>query len=218
MPPLSTRPSNPLALAVLVLLAERPMHPYEMASTLKQRGKEQSIRLNYGSLYTVIEQLMKKKWITERETLKEGNRPEKTVYEMTPAGDEASISWMRELISAPAKEYPQFEAALSLIPVLPPEEVVSLLEIRIGLLDQTLEKIKKEHEMCQQIKLPRLFMIESEYFKMMTEADRAFSEKLMNDIKKNVGSLKTFWTDLRKTALKAKKTKVPKKIKETRYD
>jgi hypothetical protein len=31
-------PSNPLALAVLALLFERPMHPYEMAATLKQRA------------------------------------------------------------------------------------------------------------------------------------------------------------------------------------
>ena len=35
--------SNPLALAVLASLHERPMHPYEMASTMRERGKEQSI-------------------------------------------------------------------------------------------------------------------------------------------------------------------------------
>ena len=33
-------------------LFERPMHPYEMAATLKQRHKEESIKLRYGSLYT----------------------------------------------------------------------------------------------------------------------------------------------------------------------
>ena len=49
--------SNPLALAVLVLLFERPMHPYEMAATLKIRNKERSIKLRYGSLYSVIEAL-----------------------------------------------------------------------------------------------------------------------------------------------------------------
>ena len=49
------RLSNPLALAVLVLLFERPMHPYEMAATLKERHKEASIKLRYGSLYTVID-------------------------------------------------------------------------------------------------------------------------------------------------------------------
>ena len=49
--------SNPLALALLVLLYERPMHPYEMAATLRERRKESSIKLNYGSLYTVVDNL-----------------------------------------------------------------------------------------------------------------------------------------------------------------
>ena len=49
--------SNPLALAVLACLQERPMHPYEMATTMRQRGKHESIKLNYGSLYTVVQSL-----------------------------------------------------------------------------------------------------------------------------------------------------------------
>ena len=51
------RVSNPLALAVMCCLAERPMHPYEMAATLKHRHKHESIKLRYGTLYTVIELL-----------------------------------------------------------------------------------------------------------------------------------------------------------------
>ncbi len=47
--------SNPLALAVLACLVERPMHPYEISTTLRSRGKELSIKLNYGSLYSVVE-------------------------------------------------------------------------------------------------------------------------------------------------------------------
>ncbi len=49
--------SNLLALAVLVTLTERPMHPYEMAATMRSQGKERSIKLNYGSLYTVVNNL-----------------------------------------------------------------------------------------------------------------------------------------------------------------
>ncbi len=37
-------PLNPLALAVLVLLAERPMHPYEIAATLRMRHVEGASR------------------------------------------------------------------------------------------------------------------------------------------------------------------------------
>ena len=107
--------SNPLALAVLVLLYERPMHPYEMATTMRERGKEKSIRLNYGSLYTIIEQLLREKFIAVKEVLKEGKRPEKTIYDLTPAGEAELLDWMRELVSSPVKEYPQFEAALSLL-------------------------------------------------------------------------------------------------------
>ena len=60
------RPSNPLALAVLALLFERPMHPYEMASTLKHRHKHESIKLRYGTLYTVIELLIARGLIVAR--------------------------------------------------------------------------------------------------------------------------------------------------------
>ena len=59
--------SNPLALAVLGCLAERPMHPYEISTTLRSRGKEQSIRLNYGSLYSVVESLQKHRLIVAQE-------------------------------------------------------------------------------------------------------------------------------------------------------
>ena len=37
---------------------------------------------------------------------------------------------MRELLREPAKEFPQFEAALCLLPVVPPEEAIKLLRDR----------------------------------------------------------------------------------------
>ncbi|HEV8064303.1 MAG TPA: PadR family transcriptional regulator, partial [Acidimicrobiales bacterium] len=74
--PASTR-SNPLALAVLVSLYERPMHPYEVAQTLRDRAKHESVRLNYGSLYSVVDGLEKRGLIRVRETVREGRRPER---------------------------------------------------------------------------------------------------------------------------------------------
>src|SRR5688572_13214455 len=106
--------SNPLGLAVMALLQERPMHPYEMAATLRERVKEQSIKLNYGSLYTVVAALQRAGLIVARQTVREGARPERTVYALTEAGGRELRSWMRDLLSTPVKEYPHFEAALSL--------------------------------------------------------------------------------------------------------
>ena len=108
------RLSNPLALAVLTLPHERPMHPYEMSTTLRERRKEESIKLNYGSLYAIVAGLEKHGLVEVREVMREGNRPERTVYGITEAGKAEMIGWLTDLVSIPAKEFPQFEAALSL--------------------------------------------------------------------------------------------------------
>ena len=78
--------TNPLALAVLVCLYEKPMHPYEVAQTLRQRAKQESVRLNYGSLYAVVESLEKKGFIKATGTVREGKRPQRTVYAITDEG------------------------------------------------------------------------------------------------------------------------------------
>lgn len=205
MTDISKRPfTNPLALAILVLLYERPMHPYEMAATMRERHKESSIKLNYGSLYTVIEQLLREHFIAVREVLKEGKRPEKTVYELTATGAVELVDWMRELVSSPVKEYPVFEAALSLLPVLPPEEVIGLLEIRLGLLERTLQDCEQAARTCREMKLPRLFSLESEYYRAVTRAEYKFSRDLLADLKRDSGGIRSSWAEMRKKHLAGK--------------
>ncbi len=98
--------SNPLALAVLVCLYEKPMHPYEVAQTLRTRAKEQSVRLNYGSLYAVVESLEKKGFIKATGTLREGKRPQRTIYEITEEGSLEMTDWLTELIGTPEQGVP----------------------------------------------------------------------------------------------------------------
>ena len=102
--------SNPLALAVLLCLYERPMHPYEVATTLRQRNKHESVRLNYGSLYAVVTSLERRGLITPLETAREGRLPERTVYELTDTGQVEAHDWLTDLVATPIKEYPAFEA------------------------------------------------------------------------------------------------------------
>ncbi|GDY81895.1 hypothetical protein SAVCW2_10940 [Streptomyces avermitilis] len=66
---------NPLALAVMVLLMEKPMHPYEIAQTLRRRGKDTTTKINYGSLYTVVQNLEKHGFVEVAEVQRQGNRP-----------------------------------------------------------------------------------------------------------------------------------------------
>lgn len=180
---MAKRLSNPLALAVLVLLFERPMHPYEMASTLKERHKEDSIKLRYGSLYTVIRTLQQAGFIAPTGTQREGRRPERTVFALTAAGRVEMRDWLRELLAKPSKEFPRFEAALSLMPALAPEEVRQLLEDRRVRLDLLLEQRTQGLEAARAEKLPRLFLIESEYALALLRAERDFVSALAGDIR-----------------------------------
>lgn len=203
--PGNKRITNPLALAVLTHLYEQPRHPYELAATMRERRKEASIKLNYGSLYTVIEGLEREGYIAEVETRRDGRRPEKTVYRITDAGVIYMLEWMRELVSVPMKEYPQFEAALSLLPVLAPEEVVPLFEARIRFLKKTLEGCAEEAQACRDMKLPRLFSIESEYYEAMTRTELGFTESLLRDIRDDAGGLTRLWKQMRSQVLGSRK-------------
>ncbi len=178
------RLSNPLALAVLVLLFERPMHPYEMSTTLRERRKEQSIKLNYGSLYSVVAALEKHGLIEVLQTVREGNRPERTVYQLTPAGEAKAHDWLSSLISDPSKEYSQFEAALSLIGAIDPDEALRLLDLRLQSLQiqqRTDDAVRAEVPEG----FPQVFMIESDYHRALLDAETTFVRRLIDDIRQD---------------------------------
>jgi len=174
--------ANPLALAVLACLFERPMHPYEMATTMRERHKDESIRLNYGALYTVVEALKRNKLIEPQETAREGNRPERTIYRLTDAGRLELIDWLSDLICNPVKEFTQFEAGLSLLPVLPPADAAHLLQQRCNRLEAELVQARALRELIKEKRLPRLFWIEAEYRWHLRQAELAWVRQLAADI------------------------------------
>ncbi|HEV2236488.1 MAG TPA: PadR family transcriptional regulator [Ktedonobacterales bacterium] len=174
--------SNPLALAVLACLAERPMHPYEMATTLRGRKKDESIKLNYGSLYTVVESLLRHGLILPQETEREGRRPERTVYRITDAGEAELREWVAELLRTPVNDYTQFAAGLSFLPALPPDEAVEVLRQRCISLELAIVAARSMLGLMAAHHLPRLFAVEEEYRLALREAELAWTRHLVGEI------------------------------------
>ena len=207
--------SNPLALAVLALVFERPMHPYEMAATLKHRHKHESIKLRYGTLYTVIDHLTSRGFIRPKETSRDGKRPERTVYALTPAGRDQLRNWMRDLVGKPAKEFLQFEAALSLLPVLPPVEAIALLRDRAiklseelvqlrtlvdQLSDTTLDELAEpDQELPAPLlgqKFPAIFTVETRYRLAVLQAEFDFVNDLVRRVTEEAWGPVDVWQGL----------------------
>jgi DNA-binding PadR family transcriptional regulator len=171
---------NLLALSLLSLLAQQPMYPYEMAQTLRARGKDKNFKINWGSLYTVVNNLEKYGLIEEVGTVREGRQPERTTYQITEAGMAELKDWLRELLGVPEREYTRFEAALGEAAFLPPDEVTDLLRRRLEALDAAIA----EHEAGMQTwgaGLPRLFLIESEYHLALRKAEAEWVRGLLKE-------------------------------------
>ena len=188
--------SNPLALAVMVCLLERPMHPYEVATTLRQRAKHRSVKLNYGALYGVVESLCRRGLIEAKETERAGRLPERTVYDLTDAGRIEVNDWLADLISTPTTEYPQFVAALSFLPALPPEQVVDLLKERFQHLTIEEAHATATRELVQKHRLPRLFWVEEEYRDRMRAAEIEYVRALVRDIESGALEGSDWWREI----------------------
>jgi len=145
------------------------MHPYDLAATLRKRAKESSIKLNCGSLYRVIGVLEATGFICAREKTRMGARPERTVYALTKTGEVELHEWLRDLLRVPMKEYSQFEAGLSLMPVLRPAEVAEFLTERQQRLSAEARRLRTELEAAED---RRSLVIEKEYQLAMRLAER----------------------------------------------
>ena len=173
--------SNLMALSLLSLLMERPMYPYEMASKLREYGKDQAIKINWGSLYTVVQNLEKHGFIEAVEVAREGRQPERTTYRLTDAGRDELMDWLRELLSEPEREYTRFEAALGEGSILGPDEMISLLRQRLDALDVSIAQHQAGLDTWG-AGLPRLFLIESEYQLALRRAEAEWVRGLLKEL------------------------------------
>ena len=157
------------------------MYPYEMASKLREYGKDQAIKINWGSLYTVVQNLEKHGFIEAVEVAREGRQPERTTYRITEEGRDELRDWLRELLSEPEREYTRFEAALGECGILAPDELIGLLRQRLEALDEAIAAHQQGlHAMEAQ--LPRLFLIESEYQLALRRAEAEWVRGLLTEL------------------------------------
>jgi DNA-binding PadR family transcriptional regulator len=189
---------NLLALSLLSLLWQRPMYPYEMAQTLRVRGKENNFKINWGSLYTVVQNLEKYGFIETAVIDRDGRQPERTTYEITEPGRAELRDWMHELLITPDEEHGGFVTALSEAGVLPPDEVISLLGTRLAALDEANAERAADLKMWGE-RLPRILLVESEYQHAMRVAQANWVRGLITELTEGTISGMDGWRLVHKT-------------------
>jgi DNA-binding PadR family transcriptional regulator len=173
---------SPLALAVLVLLYEQPMHVYRMQQLIKERGKDEVINVTQrNNLYQIIARLERDGLIVIRATESERSRPERVIYELTNAGRGITLEWTREILSTPSREFPEFPAAVSVLPVLSPQDALEQLEKRIIALEIEVERYDSEMKAASFV--PRLFLLEIEYLYAQMSSELRWVIAIADDLR-----------------------------------
>ena len=158
------------------------MHPYRMQRLIKERGKDQVINVEQrASLYQTISQLLRAGLIAFWETARQEGFPERTVYKLTDKGHNTALNWLREMLSTPAKEFPEFPAAVSLLPLLTPEDVLHQMELREARLTDQIAFIEVQ---TYAVSLLRLFLLEAEYMRIMLEAELKWVRSVIADLRR----------------------------------
>jgi DNA-binding PadR family transcriptional regulator len=165
-------------MVVLSLVCEEPMHPYRMQTLIKERGKDQVANVaQRNSVYQTIDALERAGLIVASGTERDERRPERTVYEPTEQGRRTALAWLRVMLAEPAREFPDFPAALSLLAVLEPKEVASLLQARA----LALEARAATH--ASPPGLLRVFALESEYQLTLLRAELKWLRGVIADLR-----------------------------------
>ena len=173
---------SPLALAVLVLLYEAPMHVYRMQQQIQRRGEDEIVNVSQpNSLYQTIARLERSGLIVASSVDRESKRPERTVYELTDAGRATMIEWTRELLSRRSSEFPEFPAVISVLPVLTPKDALKQFGLRIEALKAELARLDARLAAVQF--LPRLFRLEIEYLHSQVTAELQWVTALTDDLR-----------------------------------
>jgi DNA-binding PadR family transcriptional regulator len=164
---------SPLGLLVLWYLVGEPMHAYRMQKLIEAQGKHRVVNVRSpASLYQTIKRLEHHGLIKIKETVRDSNQRDRTVYAVTDAGRQAAREWLHAFLLETGGEYPQFLAAVSIMFALPPDEARELLEERAARLGADLAQA--EAELAASTGLPRLFLLEEEYRRAALQAELAW--------------------------------------------
>ena len=177
---------SPLALAILGLLENGPLHPYGIQRLIRQWGKDQVVNVGQRtSLYRMIVRLEEAGLITAGATERDERYPERTVYHLTDEGRRVCREWLAEILTTPRNEFPEFPAALSFVMLLPPETAGELLAQRRELLTKRIAELHLElrSEVEEGVPVPRFALLETEYQVAVAVAEAKWIDRVLHDLR-----------------------------------
>jgi DNA-binding PadR family transcriptional regulator len=185
-----------LAVQLLLLLAEEPMHAYRMQQLIRARHKDRIVNIaQRNSVYQTLDRLLRADLIEVADRMRAPGRPERTVYRLTGTGRGTLDGWLEEMLTTPAREFPEFPVALAALAHLTPELAAEYLEERAHRLRARLRQAESDAEQAEDMGLPRMFMLEDEYQRALTETELRWVKGLVDELRSGSLTWDREWLD-----------------------
>lgn len=176
------RELSTVQVVVLALLSERPRHPYDVFQTLVERGDDRLVRVNPGAVYHAVDRLERDGLAEAVGTERSGNRPERTTYRATPAGEAAVGPAVLGRLADERPTYDPFPVGLAHAPRLPAADVVDALTRRRDHARDRLTELRARLDAVLAEGLPRRFVLDGEREAALLAADLAWLDALLADL------------------------------------
>ena len=127
-------------LLLLGLLRQQEMHGYQLYEFI-ERDLASCTDLKKPTAYYLLGKMAQEGWMSEEQT-QEGNRPPRTVYRLTSAGEEAFLSLLKDNLSSFIPANFPGDVGLAFLDVLGAEEAIALLGERRSVMVAALKKLR----------------------------------------------------------------------------
>jgi len=173
-------------LVILGLLRERPLYGYELKHIIEDHMGDWT-NIAFGSIYYALGKLADEGFVEQVVTEQEGNRPSRTVYQITETGRTEFLRLLREVWTTFEQQYFDIDVGLAFMSALPRKEVEQYLHQRVAMLEGVLQHIQEhQEEQMANPDVPASARAVFEHSRLHLEAELAWTRDVLQQMEEDV--------------------------------
>ncbi len=171
---------------ILSLINEESSHAYILEEKIEQRGMRTWTEIGFSSIYRILNNLEKMKFVSSEIIQEDGDARIKKRYTITKKGQEELKQAVKQALAISERCKSDFAIGLSNIWLLKKEEALIALELFLQSIHKRREiMIERWNQIGGQGKIPFLIDALFEHGDVVSKAELQFVESLVQKIKKH---------------------------------
>jgi DNA-binding PadR family transcriptional regulator len=166
-------------LVILGLLRERPLYGYEIKSIIEDHMGDWT-NIAFGSIYFALGKLSDEGVIEKVATEQAGNRPSRSIYQITKAGRDEFLRLLRLVWVRFDRQFYPFDIGLFFMDALPQDEIIGHLQNRVTQLEMILLHLD-EHQSEEMVndEIPALAKAIFDHTRVHIQAELVWTQDIL---------------------------------------